>query len=36
MREDEISLGKAEDLTGKKFEKLTLLYRIKNISGHTA
>lgn len=36
MEIDEIPLGRAENLVGQKFGKLTVLYRVKNIGKHTA
>lgn len=30
MHEDEIPVGRAKNLTGKKFNKLTVLYRVAN------
>lgn len=36
MYEDEIPIGKANDLTGKVFGKLTVLYRVANIGSATA
>jgi len=36
MMPDEIPVGKADNLTGKRFDKLTVLYRVKNIGTHVA
>lgn len=36
MEIDEIPLGKAKDLRGEKFGKLTPLYRVKNKGQQTA
>lgn len=36
MNIDEIKIGRAENLIGQKFGKLTVLYRTKNIGKHTA
>lgn len=36
MYEDEIPVGQAKDLTGEKFGKLTVLYRVKNKGTNTA
>ena len=36
MFEDEIPVGKAKDLRGQKFGRLTVLYRVKNIGKQTA
>lgn len=36
MYEDEIPIGRAENLIGKKYGKLTVLYRVKNIGKLTA
>lgn len=36
MHEDEIPIGRAENLTGKQFDKLIVLYRVKNIGTHVA
>ena len=33
MHEDEIPVGKAQDLRGQKFGAWTVLYRVKNRSG---
>ena len=35
MYEDEIPVGRAKDLRGQKFGRLTVLYRVKNIGKHT-
>lgn len=36
MEKDEIKLGRAEDLRGKQFGYLKVLYRTHNIGKHTA
>lgn len=36
MYEDEIPVGRAENLVGKKYGRLTVLYRVKNIGKNTA
>lgn len=36
MYEDEIPIGKAKDLRGKVFGRLTVLYRVNNVSNSTA